>query len=547
MRAFLLLLLVLGCQADESMMNPTVTTPLGKVVGITNNTVDGFLGIPFAEAPVGNLRWKSPVAKGAWAPKTLQATQLPINCMQPYWAPGPMPDSEDCLFLNVFRPWTNTTKSLPVLIFIHGGSFRSGGSMIYPGWHLAQTSQSIVVTVNYRLNVFGFLTLPELASVSSGVNFGIQDQSLAIKWVHQYISHFGGNPNSVTLMGESAGGASVAFHLLNSKSNPQDYFHRVILESPAPTIFATTGTNNNAGKFFARKAGCHDASSRLSCLRGLNTSTIWKAYEATTHFAAFGGIPGFVDMVPSVDGATLEDSPALMFSQGRFNLDVPTIVGSNLHEGRLFTGKFFNIWPETAMNVSQSTFENALLKIGFVYELNATKAFLPVYTNQVKLMTAEGNKQVYYDVVNLMVADAITHCFIQHIVDGYTSWSNTHVYQYLFTGYLRNGTLNIYGSTHSSELPFVFDNVETPWGIEEHVHVKDFSPANRKLANEIENFWMRFIHSGAPGGMWSARTKGNYHNVMQLAPTGLVPDDTVEYKTCWAWEGAILRPMPVIG
>ena len=248
----LLLLLLLGVPmaaayvGSETTTPPTVTTSLGNIVGTVSEiqSVDAFKGIPYAEPPIGKLRWQPPVPKTAWAPATLNATAFGTVCIQ-----GSHVDAgfgEDCLFLNVYTPARNTiaseqdgsgsTRALPVMLWIHGGSYVSGASNQYPGEALVAASNGtvVVITINYRLNVFGFLGSKELKTRSpdgTTGNYGIEDQRLAMSWARQHIAAFGGDPDQITIFGESAGGNSVINHLAQPASFP--LYQRAIVESGA--------------------------------------------------------------------------------------------------------------------------------------------------------------------------------------------------------------------------------------------------------------------------------------------------------------------------
>ncbi|CAF1334908.1 unnamed protein product [Adineta steineri] len=196
----------------------TVHTQYGDILGYQTNSARIFYGIPFAQPPVGTLRWQSPVPITKWDPKIINATQPPPACAQAestitsIRTPAIM--SEDCLYLNIFTPLCNTSSStnlLPVMIFIHGGSFRSGSASesIYESEHFVNTTNTIIVLIQYRLGVLGFFTTGNGPNDIKG-NYGILDQRLAIAWIKANINAFGGDPNEITLFGQSAGAQSTA-------------------------------------------------------------------------------------------------------------------------------------------------------------------------------------------------------------------------------------------------------------------------------------------------------------------------------------------------
>ena len=207
---------MLALQASAQMTHTTVAQ--GEVEGVAEQGMGYFKGIPFAQPPVGDLRWKAPVPASSWEgvyqakefkAKPYQQTQGPTR-------PGQPGISEDCLYLNILTPAKNKDEKLPVLVWIHGGGFSTGESWSQNGTSFAKNG-IVYAAITYRTNVFGFLSLPALTQESeketgraiSG-NYGLMDQIMALQWIHDNIGAFGGDPEKVTIMGESAGGISVA-------------------------------------------------------------------------------------------------------------------------------------------------------------------------------------------------------------------------------------------------------------------------------------------------------------------------------------------------
>ncbi|KAI1724149.1 carboxylesterase family domain-containing protein [Ditylenchus destructor] len=213
------------------------------VEGPNGKHISQFLGIPFAEPPVGKLRFRKPVPKSSWR-DPFNATTHPNSCVQSLdtyfgdfdgaqmWNSN-VPSSEDCLYLNLYVPGkVDSSRRMAVLIWIYGGGFWSGSATldVYDGKILASEEDVIVVAMNYRVSVFGFLYL---ARKEAPGNMGLWDQLEAVKWVHKNIENFGGDPNRITLFGESAGAASVSMHMLSERSIP--YFQRAIVQSGSAT------------------------------------------------------------------------------------------------------------------------------------------------------------------------------------------------------------------------------------------------------------------------------------------------------------------------
>ncbi|KAL1441257.1 hypothetical protein MTO96_008679 [Rhipicephalus appendiculatus] len=229
-----------------AIADPVVVTENGSVQGKTvtvlNGTteVDAYLGIPYAAPPIGELRFKGPVPPVSWRPYVLDATKKGSACIQftpanpiPSWAEHESEQSEDCLYVNVWTPRKkeNATEQLKhVMVWIHGGGFNSGSASmdLYDGAILAAAGDVVVVSMNYRLGVFGFISLPNDRTPVNG-NQGLLDQVFALRWVHDNIVNFGGDPARVTLFGESAGGWSIGYHAISPMA--RSLFNRAIVQS----------------------------------------------------------------------------------------------------------------------------------------------------------------------------------------------------------------------------------------------------------------------------------------------------------------------------
>ncbi|KAG9078859.1 hypothetical protein FRC06_008127, partial [Ceratobasidium sp. 370] len=266
-------------------LTASVTLDYGTFLGVDSYTSDSgttlpnaltaYLGIPYAAPPVGQLRYaypQPPLKKNA----TTSATAYGPTCMQA--GTGDM--SEDCLSLNVFAPTGATqTSKLPVVIWIHGGSFNSGSGRGFIAPLVSNSPTKIIgVSINYRVGAFGFLP-SNLTYDADLLNIGLYDQASAIQWVNKYIALFGGDPNQVTLFGESAGATSVGYHLLHVNGTAP--FQRVIMDSGGPTARAfpnwTYPLYQTQTEEFLSLTGCAkgaDSAATFTCLRGLQASTI---------------------------------------------------------------------------------------------------------------------------------------------------------------------------------------------------------------------------------------------------------------------------------
>ena len=287
----LLLLLSTENARAHAAPPPVAFTHAGFLVGLRADGADEFLGIPFAAAPVGELRWRPPQPVAPWR-GFRRATSLPDECAQLASTNGPGSTSEDCLYLNVYRParpFAPLQRPLPVLIWIHGGGGVNGSGNQTDGAELAATTDTIVVTVNYRLGVFGFLALPGLTAEStdgSSGNVGLLDQQAAMRWVQRNIRWFGGDPRNVTIAGQSAGGHSVCLHLASPTA--KGLFDRAIIHSGAfdllgadssgePCATDTLADAEAAGATFAASALCGDPATQVDCLRAKSPAELLAA------------------------------------------------------------------------------------------------------------------------------------------------------------------------------------------------------------------------------------------------------------------------------
>jgi para-nitrobenzyl esterase len=328
---------------------PVVTTT-GTYQGLKNfqelpgdpaTGVNVFFGMRYGQAPVGTLRWKPPQAPNPGQGSIVAGVPGP-TCVQ-----GRPTDSEDCLFLNVYAPSTATAKSkLPVFIWIHGGALVNGAGSDYDPSVMVADNNIIVVTINYRLGSLGFLAASVLTAtkpsafenVGDAGNYGLMDQQFAMAWVQQNVAAFGGDPDAVTIGGESAGGLSVSTHLASTNTfkglTNRNLFGGAIIESGAymyhdvPSL-ATYQTLSNTFAQQDATAFCGGALT-LACLQGLTAAQV---FANERDFGGFGIAPNFGTKILPLDLHTA-------FSTGRFN-QVPVLQGTNANEGRLFEPSFF--------------------------------------------------------------------------------------------------------------------------------------------------------------------------------------------------------------
>ncbi|XP_043476975.1 esterase FE4-like [Leptopilina heterotoma] len=307
-----------------------------------NRLISAFLGIPYAEPPIGNLRFKNPLPAGKWN-GILSAHQEGNSCAQVDFQNN-INGKEDCLYLNVYTPYLDfnnleENELLPVMVWIHGGGYFFGDSSpsVY-GPNYLLDKNILLVSMNYRLGIFGFFTTGD--SVAPG-NFGLKDQALALKWVQKNIKNFGGDPNRVTLFGESAGGASVNLHAISDASN--GLFQQYIIQSGSalcPWVFRNKIEykpliNAIVGKI---DCSCDDSEHVVDCLRNKSVETLLRAKKSlVNNFPSLIWVP--TDELNSED-AFLTDSPKNLIVKNKMK-DQPFMSGTVVNEGLLQTLPFF--------------------------------------------------------------------------------------------------------------------------------------------------------------------------------------------------------------
>lgn len=342
---FLLLWVLIGKSDTEEDI--VITTKNGKVRGmnlpVLGGTVIAFLGIPYAQPPLGRLRFKKPQSLSKWS-NIWNATKYANSCYQntdqsfpgflgsEMWNPN-TDLSEDCLYLNVWIP-APKPKNATVMIWIYGGGFQTGTASlhVYDGKFLARVERVIVVSMNYRVGALGFLALP--GNPEAPGNVGLFDQQLALQWVQKNIAAFGGNPKSVTLFGESAGAVSVSLHLLSPRSHP--LFTRAILQSGssnAPWAVTSLYEARNRTVTLAKCVGCsrENEIEIIKCLQSKDPQEILQNEVVVVPYETLLS----VNFGPIVDGDFLPDTPDTLLQLGQFK-KTQILVGVNKDEGTAF-------------------------------------------------------------------------------------------------------------------------------------------------------------------------------------------------------------------
>jgi para-nitrobenzyl esterase len=459
---------------------PLVQTAGGPVLGAASGAGCSYLGIPYAAPPQGALRWKPPAPAATWTTPRPSAAASP--CPQQSSLFGVASTTEDCLYVNVWvgaNPGEPAPPSRPVMVFVHGGGFVWGlGSWpLYDGTKLANATGAVIVTLNYRLGPFGFLSSAALraedgAHPSAG-NYGIEDQIAAFAWVKKNAAAFGGDASNVTIFGQSAGATSMLVHLTSPKS--KGLFERVIVESawtPYGSGTLPQATADQGGAALAQALGCTSASVLLSCLRGKSAADVLAAVPTKG-----GGLSAVgVDWLPVVDGFVLPDDPMQLFARGAFN-KVPTVLGTNKNEGTLFV---YFMTPPMDMNppVDPASYE-ALEDSVSPGHGAAIVAEYPVSSFQGSYKAAAAEA----------LGDGAFVCGTRRVARGLAA-AGVATFRYDFTHAI-DFAISGLGAFHASELPFVFGNPLLTTGL-----ASDELP----LSSAFTSYWGSMAAHGDPNG-----------------------------------------------
>lgn len=438
-----------------------IHTSLGDLAGAESDGVRAFKGVPYAQPPVGALRWKPPQPASAWT-GTRDATQFGYDCMQKPREDSHAPGfSEDCLTLNVWMP--NSAELLPVMVWVYGGGFVDGTASlpIYDGEHLARQGV-VVVSLNYRTGVFGFLAHRGLAAESpkhSAGNYGILDVIEALRWIQKNAASFGGDPGRVTVFGESAGASMLDLLLVSPMS--QGLVQQAILESPGAMRPLSTLAQAEA---IADVSGPDIATLRAmpaEQVLALNDRIVPPVRRLTTPRA----------LGPILDGWVVPLTDTEAFASGRMR-HVPLIVGGNSDEGRLFT----KAWPiHTAAEAHAYAAENFAGAADAMVTLYGLGHDDGVASG---LAYAFGDTQFNYGVRGLARGMAAVE---------------SKVWRYVFT---RAPGGEMVPPTHSEEIDYVFGNL----GSRRFVPRKPMDEADRHLSDAMVEAWTRFAKTGDPNG-----------------------------------------------
>lgn len=429
------------------------------------NGVNAFKGIPYAAPPVGELRWKAPQPPGAWegirdaghyAPICPQLDLPAGSHAQVEFFPVPERKSEDCLYLNIWTAAVDQDERRPVLMWIHGGGFMEGsGSMpSFIGQKLAQKGV-VVVTINYRLNIFGLFAHPQLAlenEYNTSGNYAHLDQIAALKWIQRNIAAFGGDPGRVTIAGQSAGGISVCTLMVSPLS--EGLFHRAIVQSGSAVGVSLLQTIEDAcenGIRIMKEIGKRS----IAEMRELSEDDLINVLKSHKY-----------PLTPVVDRWLLPEIHSKLFSAAK-QRRVPLLVGANSDEG-------------TTMPVDNDSMVHRILGVNSLSEVEGIFDLYP------EPHTGEEQRKFNISLLsdNFMAASRVLAIMQTGV--------HQDAYMYYFTRALPGRNSEFYKAFHSAELVYVFgtlDKTERPW-----------EEIDRTLSDRMTSYWANFIANGDPNG-----------------------------------------------
>ncbi len=525
--------------ADAKCSTPTVHTTSGLVCGLevavrgnpsnVTESISAFLGIPFAQSTAGDNRWAPPKPIANWSAELRsdihKATRFGPSCPQKLRPGIHLELSEDCLSLNIWTPVSlrqiGNSEPVPVMVFIYGGSFREGtaSNPLYEARHLAATGGVVVVTINYRVGVLGFL---------SGIdglkgNYGLMDQRLALKWAHDNIAEFGGDPDRITLFGESAGAMSVGLHLISPESQP--LFSAAIMESnPYGIPYKSLDVSERFATIFKFNLGCEFKG--LACLRAKSFDEVVEKQQAGMLPIAslLTGFSAELIWAPVIDGEQVPAQPSASA------ITKPAIIGTNLNEGIIFA-------------VSQQTRlgggKEKVLELQ--YELMLDVMFSVKTAGRIKAHPRykphDGDNT---NVLSHLLTDYLFTCANRHVM----VQAKAPVWAYHFT---RPPSYNVWPDIklcapdkdtvcHAAELPFVFANAKTAQ-IQAKPQRHVLKPDEKRLSQLVMRYWAQFAKREDP----NAEGNPKWVRFSKESPARLVLNTTTASKTdldanCAFWD-----------
>lgn len=559
------------CSADD--VRPAVIINTGQVTGkqiqVGGQTIDAFLGIPYAEPPIGELRFQKPRPLKPWN-GTYNAVEKPKPCWQlllPLFE-GVTLDysstaSEDCLYLSVWRPAATQCqtpdscdeRSLPVVVYIHGGGFQWGDSALFindPANFVALTGV-VFVTFNYRVGIMGFLSLEE--SELPG-NMGLWDQNLVLKWVQANIRNFGGDPSKVTLSGQSAGAASVGLHAISPQS--KGLFKRIVMQSGSPLSLVIGLFFKGAGKFTTATGflGCYNLNKTLneqkeeimSCLRKMEASDITRTVQ---------GFDLIKQMFSPIDGDDFLPADVLSVEAYQELATTEVLLGTVKNEGTVFLNHLKLAFPHFADLLETDYRLVAILVMVQMLDI-------PVWQSR-RIVTAylggpDEERKTMKEVETIfgeMFGDITFYCPTQIFADMLAQQQGVNTYRYVFVhrpSYSR--WPESVGVAHGDDLPFTIGSLVFVNDTERYTEPlgdtgrqmlaeAHYTASEKSFMEEIVTAWGTFYRDGKPkvpltGGKWPKYTLED-PEVIYLEPDNYTTIREPKRKLCEVWKPVLLR------
>lgn len=449
----------------------TATVDGGKVEGLVENGIGVFKGIPFAAPPVGELRWKAPQPVKPWK-AVLKADKFAPQCPQMSfpWSGAPKESSEDCLYLNVWTPAQSIDEKLPVMVWIYGGGFAMGSASEPSNYGDVLAKQGVVtVNIAYRVGTFGFMAHPELTAESdknvSG-NYGLLDQIAGLEWVKKNIARFGGDPDKITIFGESAGAISVS--MLAASPLTKGLFRGAISESGG-NFGPVSDSQKIEGGILSLKGAEQVGLEYMKRMGASNLADLRKLSPEKLLDDRLSSMGGFW---PNADGYVIADDQYKLYEKGQYN-DVNILVGTNSDEGTMF--------------VRPVKLEE--------YQKQVKERFGPFAKRVFELYPASNDAETHAALADIFRESAFawpTYAWAN--LQSKTGKSNVYVY-YFDRQQPTNPSMpfKVRGAAHADEINYVFGHLDLR-------QPDQFTDADRKLSGQMVKYWTNFAKTGNPNG-----------------------------------------------
>ena len=486
---------------------------LGKIQGYINEGISTFKGIPFAEPPIEDLRLKAPILKNSWDGVLESFQYKPVAPQPPPYRPDfpPPPQSEaDCLNLNIWTPGCDENMR-PVMFWIHGGAHRTGSGRLMNGKTISRRGNIVLVSLNYRLSMLGYPYLPGVAA-----NIGQLDQIAALTWVRDNIKSFGGDPNNVTIFGESAGGTSVC--VLMAMPKAKGLFHRVICQSGGITPIGLKLSERKKTTELVLK----ELNLTLDDVEKLRDLPVESIIGAMTKASVKAKIA--LGFKPFIDGENLPKHPLKAIQEG-YAKDIDLIVGTNLEEWR-FWRAFEPKFEEYESSVFKRRIEDILQSLEI--SENMTDKLIKVYKKSRRENNLSTNLAEIYEACKTDSAFRFPSIIFAEAQSSHQK--NTYMYLFKWKTPYQDGR---FGAMHALDVPFVFSSF-----LEDYLFIfPKKTPETEELSNKMSDYWTSFARTGNPNMSnalkWPLYNKGSRKTMIFDNTTEIVEDPLNLEREMW--------------